>query len=366
MTGKQPTHTNREIAKIKLQIAILILTIMAAIPLGSVVEAQDIPAEVDLQCVYRIEGIINKQTLLDLELNENSISESMWDENAAICLDSPGGDFVVGKQMARLINLNVWRTAVTSEASCSSACALAFMGGTGSIGMYTYSHRVVYPGGELGFHAPRLVVSEGIYSERAVSDAYQLALKGITGLIDLSETKFLTGNKSLFNIYLLNNAISTPPTHLWLPRTINEAVLGDIDIWAPPLQTDERFYLNLCDNFVSRYGNDGSTSKPAAQIQLANERAQNRQGKPDIIFSEEYAWVPGYWRGARNTMLCRVRLSAALTYMAGPAHLVQLIEHDWNTEPPIDSATPYAVEMFRGAAPKWFGYNPNLLLSDLR
>lgn len=100
MTEKQPTHTNREIAKIKLQIAILILIIMAAIPLGSVVEAQDIPAEVDLQCVYRIEGIINEQTLLDLELNESSISESMWDETAAICLDSPGGT---------LLSANKWQ-----------------------------------------------------------------------------------------------------------------------------------------------------------------------------------------------------------------------------------------------------------------
>ena len=232
--------------------------------------------------------------------------------------------------------------------------------------MYTYSHRVVYPGGELAFHAPRLVVSEGIYSEREISDAYQLALKGIAGLIDLSETKFLTGNKSLFNIYLMNNTISTPPSHLWLPRTINEAVLGDIDIWTPPLQTDERFYLNLCDNFVSRYENDDITSKIAAEIQISSERAQNRQGKSSIVFSEKYAWVPGYWRGAKNTMLCKVQLSAAQTYMAGEAHLVQLIEHDWNTEPPLDQATPHATEIFRGAAPKWFGYNPNLLLSDLR
>jgi hypothetical protein len=349
--------------KFKIQIALLIL-IMTGIPLVGAVEAQDITPEVNLQCVYRIEGTITEQTLNDLERDADSISESMWDINAAICLDSPSGNFVVGQQMASLIHLKGWRTAVTSEASCSSACAIAFMGGTGSIGMYTYSHRVVYPGGELGFHAPSLSANEGIYSERAVNVAYQLALREILGLIDLIETKFVTGNKFLFNTYLLNKSISTPPTDLWILRTINDAVFGDIDIWAPPLQNDERFYLNLCDNFVSRYGGDGNTSNPAAQIQ--NERAQNRQGKPDIVFSEEYAWVPGYWRGARNTMLCRVRLSATVTYMAGPAHLVQLIEHDWNTEPPIDSATPYAVEMFRSAAPKWFGYNPNLLLSDLR
>lgn len=348
---------------VKTQIAILIL-ILTGLPLVGVVEAHEIVPEVDLKCVYRIEGFINDQTLIELEQNADSIGKSMWDDHAAICLNSPGGNFVVGKQMALLIHLNGWRTAVTSEASCLSACAIAFMGGTNSVGMYTYSHRVVYPGGELGFHAPRLVVSEGIYFETVVSEAYQQALKGITGLLDLVETKFIIGNRSLLNVYLLKNTISTPPTQLWLPRTINEAVLGDIDIWSPLLQTDEQYYLNLCDNFISRYGEDGYTRKPVAQIQ--GERARNRDGRPVVVFSEEYAWVPGYWRGVRNTMVCRVTLKATLTYLAGPAHPIQLIEHDWNIEPPIDTTTQYAVEMFRGAAPKWFGYNPNFLLSDLR
>lgn len=349
--------------KVKIQLVILIL-LVTGIPLAGALKAQEITPEVDLQCVYRIEGKITKQTLRDLERNADNIRQSMWDDNAAICLDSPGGNFVVGEQIAKFINLKVWRTAVTSEASCFSACAIAFMGGTGSVGMYTYSYRVVYPGGALGFHAPRLLVSDGNYSELAVSGAYQLALSSINKLVDLIETKFITGNSSLLNVYLLKKIISTPPTGLWLPLTINEAASADIDIWSPPQPVDDRFYINLCDNFISRYGPDGETGKPAAQIQ--NERTQNRAGKSEIVFSEDFAWIPGYWRGARNTMVCRVESKATGTYMAGPAYLIQLIEHDWNTEPPIDPATPYAVEMFRGAAPKWFGYDPNLRLTDLR
>ena len=351
------------LSKLIRQLAFLIILITDFLSAGSL-QAREITPEFNLKCAYQVKGAITDRTLRELVQSADSIDESMWYENTAICLDSPGGDFVAGKKIARLINQKGWRTAVKSKANCLSACAIAFMGGTDSVGMYNYRSRVVYPGGTIGFHAPRLVIDKGLYSGTTVSHAYQTALISIKGLIDMVETKFTHGNSALFNNYLLDKVISTPPTGLWQPRTINEAALADMDIWAPPPLVDHRYYINMCDNFVSRYGADGKTSNPAEQIQ--NERAQNRAAKPEIIFSKEYAWVPGYWRGARNTMVCRVKLKASSTYMAGPAHLVQLIEHDWNTEPPIDLATPYAIEMHRGAAPGWFGYNPSTQLSDLR
>jgi len=343
-------------------ISAVIITVISS---TGMVHARDIPAEDDLWCVYRIEGVISEQTLLDLEIHAERISEGMLDDNAAVCLNSPGGNFVVGMRISELIHFNRWRTAVTSEARCMSACAIAFMGGTSSIGMYTHHYRVVYPGAQIGFHAPRLVIGAGVYSETSVSSAYELALQSIAELINLGETNFMIGHSSLLNTHLLFKIISTPPSDFWLPQTINQFVLADIGVWTPPPPSGDDFYVNICDNFVSRHGEDGNTSRPASQIQ--SERMQNREGMQSVIYSEEYAWVPGYWRGVRNTMTCRVRREASRTYMLGEAFLVQLIEHDWGQEPPIEpNNSPHAIEVFRYAAPQGFGHRPDSVLADMR
>lgn len=77
--------------------------------------------------------------------------------NAVLTLSSPGGNYAVGLDMAHFLRNNHIATRVEADATCYSACAFMFLGGSAyssqdSIG--SYPDRIVEPGGIVGYHAP--------------------------------------------------------------------------------------------------------------------------------------------------------------------------------------------------------------------
>lgn len=76
---------------------------------------------------------------------------------AVLTMNGPGGDYHEGLALADFLRANHIATVVERGMKCYSACAFAFMGGTGYAalqGVGTYIDRMVEPGGILGFHAP--------------------------------------------------------------------------------------------------------------------------------------------------------------------------------------------------------------------
>src|SRR5690554_5151550 len=76
---------------------------------------------------------------------------------AVITMTSEGGNYVEGLRIAHFFRENAIATWVQTGSYCYSACAFAFLGGSGhsfsqSIGPYI--DRTVEPGATLGFHAP--------------------------------------------------------------------------------------------------------------------------------------------------------------------------------------------------------------------
>lgn len=65
-------------------------------------------------------------------------------KNAVVLLRSPGGSAMAGMLIGRIIRLKGYLTVVPAEASCASACALAWLGGT---------QRFMGESAQLGFHA---------------------------------------------------------------------------------------------------------------------------------------------------------------------------------------------------------------------
>lgn len=77
--------------------------------------------------------------------------------NAVVTLSGPGGDYYEGLAIADFFRANNIATVIEKGDGCFSACAFAFLGGTGyssneRIGQYV--DRTIEPGGALGFHAP--------------------------------------------------------------------------------------------------------------------------------------------------------------------------------------------------------------------
>ncbi|UYN99779.1 MAG: hypothetical protein KIT02_00600 [Devosia sp.] len=76
---------------------------------------------------------------------------------AVLSLNSPGGSYIEGLRLAQYLRDNRIASVVEVGSQCYSACAFAFLGGSGyssqsRVGVYV--DRVVEPEGILGFHAP--------------------------------------------------------------------------------------------------------------------------------------------------------------------------------------------------------------------
>jgi hypothetical protein len=76
---------------------------------------------------------------------------------AVLTLNGPGGSYYEGLAIADYLRANHIATVVERGATCYSACAFAFLGGSGyspQEGIGTYIDRMVEPGSIVGFHAP--------------------------------------------------------------------------------------------------------------------------------------------------------------------------------------------------------------------
>ncbi|RUT33105.1 hypothetical protein EMQ25_08255 [Arsenicitalea aurantiaca] len=76
---------------------------------------------------------------------------------AVLTMNSPGGNYGTGLMLADFLRQNHIATMVERGMGCYSACAFAWLGGSGfATNEYvgTYIDRMIEPGGILGFHAP--------------------------------------------------------------------------------------------------------------------------------------------------------------------------------------------------------------------
>lgn len=63
---------------------------------------------------------------------------------AVVYLESPGGTVLPAIEIGKLVRERGYKTVVLADSTCTSACALIWLGG---------KHRYLEPGGHLGFHA---------------------------------------------------------------------------------------------------------------------------------------------------------------------------------------------------------------------
>lgn len=144
-----------------------------------------------------------------------------------LCLDSPGGSLLEALKIAEL----GWDfgTAVGPGGSCLSACGIIFMAGQryleGGIGQVP--DRFLHAAGDLGFHAPSLVVADGSYNEAAVKKAYTVAVQGISRLITS------TGQLQM-SLYNLSQMLATPPDAFFRIDTPAKAASWNITVVGVP------------------------------------------------------------------------------------------------------------------------------------
>ncbi len=133
--------------------------------------------------VIKISGEISVRTLYQIQYLLATIPDTERSRIARykVLMDSCGGDLDQGIRIGRFFRQYRFRTIIPAGAECSSACALAFLGGTNEGSKVPIAFRIKSSTGYLGFHRFRLVPY----------NAKEVPSKDLQEFIDKSQTIML-------------------------------------------------------------------------------------------------------------------------------------------------------------------------------
>lgn len=157
---------------------------------------------------------------------------------AVITMTSEGGNYVEGLKIAHFFRENAIATWVKTGSYCYSACAFAFLGGSGhsfspSIGAYI--DRTIEPGGTLGFHAPYVVADSlgELVAQYGIQKVLGASRENIALMIDqlvywnvddgvLSRITNMGADEAYTastaqDLHLLRTALPDAPRRMWAP-----------------------------------------------------------------------------------------------------------------------------------------------------
>lgn len=154
---------------------------------------------------FRLEGVIDIEDgpKVAQALKKASVSPEgdRW-QKIVFALNSEGGSFHAGLDLANSFRRLGISTVVRSGDQCLSACAIAFLGGSERLKDPTPlsdsdplpnqpPSRSLEKGAKLGYHAPYLMIPDGDYNSTTVQDAYSLAVSGIAELVALADHLYI-------------------------------------------------------------------------------------------------------------------------------------------------------------------------------
>lgn len=137
------------------------------------------------RCTISMTGVIKPgdEKRLNSLLKSRSNGSSEGSLADSLCLDSPGGSLDAAVSMMTELKYNSVSTVVLSDATCLSACAIVFMGGTSAWEHTILNARYMFPTSRIGFHAPTLEVADGVYEKETVQKAFSVATAALGRVI---------------------------------------------------------------------------------------------------------------------------------------------------------------------------------------
>lgn len=207
------------------------------------------------ECDYMLSGEIVPG---DLDrLTENGIFEAAlerdWFDNdfVTLCLDSPGGSFAEGLQIARRLDGSNITTVLRANAECYSACAVAFMGGS-TFMEGTWGSRKMHWTANLGFHAPYIDLTGKEFSEQDIVSAYETGLRSVAEMMRLGAMAH-PGAQGFIPSRIILELLERGPSEFFM---IDSPVLAkELDIEVFGVTVPDRTIEGLCNACI--VANDG-------------------------------------------------------------------------------------------------------------
>ena len=120
--------------------------------------------------------------------------------NQTLCFESPGGNLLEALSIARYLTEAGLGTHLEANATCLSACAFAFLGGSRHYteeGWWQTIDRSMHHSATLGFHSPQLKFSSNYYNEAQLQQAFYSAIKATTLIFTRLEELQIPQDKAL-------------------------------------------------------------------------------------------------------------------------------------------------------------------------
>lgn len=213
-----------------------VLKLAASVCFGWNAEAANLTHSGSRTCAYSLSGDIAPG---DLE----SLAESGIKAGETLCLDSRGGAFGVGLDIAEwLVSRNI-ETVLVADAKCYSACALIFMGGSDWEEIFLPRRRMDLSA-KLGFHAPYLVLPDVNFTSQDIGQAYGIGLRAVARMMKLGEDR---GGEGFIANKVILELLSRGPSELYYVDNILKAnELGIALDGVPKSMWTERDGCNAC------------------------------------------------------------------------------------------------------------------------
>lgn len=186
-----------------------------------------------------LEKLVDAMSIID------GFEEGFWDGGTVLSLDSPGGSYLEGIEIGRMIREKGIGTRVPANAECFSACAIIFMHGTTKADGDEWLNRRLHPKGQLGFHAPYLVLPDDVVPSRGMVEAsYSAAMMSIAALVESAG--------HIFSEELLMKMLMTPADDMLMVETVADLLLWDITLDGGPRPLTSLTYAQMvmaCETF---------------------------------------------------------------------------------------------------------------------
>lgn len=283
-------------------------------------------------CTVRLTGVIEagdsnkvEKALADaVAAQTGKREEPAFVRNMLVCLNSMGGSYEEGLKLATYFIKNDLQTVIEDQASCISACAIAFMGG--SENHYEDVHmasRNFHVGGRLGFHAPFVELPPGQYTEKTIQKGYAAAFAALGKLAGMKTRRNSTDQ--IIDPNLIAAVAVNGPDEAFFIDTVGKAARFGVALVGgeDPSSKQTRMFCNVCENWfgVKRPGRDSTEICRAAS-------PESRGGS--------YLFFSGFGTGGEVDAACAIQQRRELTnqYSSGPGVCYELLFNQENTDPP--------------------------------
>ena len=313
------------------------------------------------ECTVRLTGPISRGDrdkvragLQEASRQQDETGSGEYIKNMIVCLNSPGGSYDEGLKLAQYFIEQALQTYVEDGASCYSACAIAFMGGTENHYESVYMpSRNLHIAGKLGFHAPFLRLPSGQYSAQTIENSYTAAFTALGKLAGMPKRRNST--EPILDPTLIALLAEKGPDEAFLVDTVGKAARFGVALVgaSPPRQHTATSYCNVC---LNRFG-----VKRAHDIgpDECSGPTPDRSADGNILF------FGGYGDGGEIDGVCAIqsRRELANQYASGPGVCRDILYDESNSDPP-DRSTDVAQCTFINIDPAEF-YAPTTPIEQL-